>query len=109
MLISEGIAFTPNKGVRPHHPPLRDMAARRSLSLPPSTCSISRRPLGVRARSLPVTALVLQVDFVDLVAEVPAMSCRGLLSCRDRRPAAIDAQRERVGDDQDAPGPCEGR
>ncbi len=31
-----------------------------------------------------------------------------LLGCRDRSTAAIDAQRERVGDDQDARGTCQG-
>jgi hypothetical protein len=51
---------------------------------------------------------IVQVDLVDRVPQILATSCRTLLGRQDRSPAAIDAQRERVGDDQDAGGPCEG-
>jgi NAD(P)-dependent dehydrogenase (short-subunit alcohol dehydrogenase family) len=46
---------------------------------------------------------------LDSRPTIPAsLTAAGLLGCRNRRAAAINAQRERVGDDQDACGPCQG-
>jgi hypothetical protein len=58
-------------------------------------------PTGVTAESRRSTSSTGAADSRHVVPEP-------LLGCRDRPPAAIDTQRERVGDDQDASGPCEG-